>query len=152
MKPSRVAALAWTGAALVLVAGCVAPARTSPDYEQKATSTAEAAVSAARTAVVAARAYADDRMPATYLEPVLVDTEETLDSVASTFDSVQPPAAGNADEVRDELDPLLQDASSAATEMRIAARRGRPDALAAAVDDLARTADELDAFAQAHGP
>ena len=50
------------------------------------------------------------------------------------------------------LDPLLQDAGSAATEMRIAARRGRDADLAAATDDLTEAADHLDSFAQEHGP
>jgi hypothetical protein len=146
------AAIAWLGAAVFLLSGCVTPARTSSTYEQKAAMTAEAAVSAARTAVLAAETYAEDKLPTRYLEPVLVESEETLGEVESTFDSIQPPGVGNADEVRAELDPLLQKASSAATEMRIAARRHRSDDLAAAADDLAKAADELDAFAQEHAP
>ena len=146
------AARAVLAGCVALLSGCVAPAPTTADYAQKAAMTAEDAVSAARTAVVAARAYADDKLPATYLEPMLVDAEQVVGSVQSTFVSIQPPATASADDLRAALEPLLEDAGSALTEMRIAARRDSTEALTAAADDLAAAADDLDAFAREHAP
>ena len=139
---------------LLLCAGvltaCVAPAPNTPAYESKAAMTAEAAVSATRTALMATDAYRRDRLGVTYLEPVLVDAEDELGSVQTTFDSVQPPATGAADALRASLDPLLESANSAMTDLRIAARRDRSQDMASAVDDLTHTADQLDAFAKEH--
>jgi hypothetical protein len=138
--------------AVAVLAGCVTPAPTTSAYEAKAAMTAGAAVSAARTAVLAAQAYADGQLPATYLEPTLVDAEDALDSISSTFTSIQPPPTPAADDLRGQLQPLLDDASSAVTDMRIAARRDRAAELSAAADQLAAAADDLDAFAAEHGP
>ena len=79
-----------------------------------------------------------------------MDAEEALGSIRTTFDSVQPPATRAADELRRTLDPLLESAASDVTELRIAARRERPGALATTADDLAGVADQLEGFAQEH--
>jgi hypothetical protein len=104
------------------LSGCVAPAPDDAAYEAKAALTAQAALSAARTALLSTRTYADDRLPGTYLEPVLVDAEQALGSVRATFDSVQPPPTSAADGLRATLDPLLESAASDVTDLRIAAR------------------------------
>jgi hypothetical protein len=152
VNPGRLAAAAGLAAGAVLLSGCVAPASSTTDYEADAAMSAEGAVSAARTAVLATQAYANGKLPANYLEPTLVDAEDTLDSIQSTFTSIQPPHSAAADELRADLQPLLDDAGSAVTEMRIAIRRDRTDALVAASGDLATAAEELDAFAQEHAP
>ena len=140
------------GVALCTLAlsGCVAPAPDDSAYQSKAVQTAQAALSAARTALLTTRTHADDRLPSTYLEPVLVDAEQALDSVRATFDSVQPPATSAADELRAALDPLLESAASDVTELRIAARRGQTSALGDTVDDLSGVADQLEAFTEEH--
>jgi hypothetical protein len=150
MRRASLAAL--TAVAIGVLSGCVTPAPTTSAYESKAAMTAEAAVSAARTALLATQAYADGKLQATYLEPTLVDAEDTIGAVSSTFTSIQPPATAAADDLRGQLQPLLDDASSAITEMRIAARRGSTAALTAAAGELATAADDLDAFAAEHGP
>jgi len=137
-------------AALALT-GCVAPAPDDASYESKAGMTAQAALSAARTAILSTRTYADGKLPGTYLEPVLQDAEQTLSSVRDTFDSVQPPATSAADRLRATLDPLLESAGSDVTDLRIAARRGRSGDLASAAGDLSGLADRLEAFEQEHG-
>jgi hypothetical protein len=134
----------------VALSGCVAPAPDDAAYESKAAQTAQAALSSARTALLSTRTHLEDRLPAAYLEPVLVDAEETLGSIRTTFDSVQPPATSAADDLRATLDPLLESAGSDVTELRIAARRDRSDALGPAADDLSGVADELEAFAEEH--
>ena len=137
-------------AAGLLLGGCVAPAPSASAYEAKAGMTADAAVSEVRTALVATDAYLLGRMGAAYLETLLVEAEEALGSVHDTFDSVQPPAAPSADSLRDTLDPLLQEAGSALTELRIAARRDRDDDLRTTADDLTGVAEELEAFGKQH--
>jgi len=133
------------------VSGCVAPAHDDAAYESKAVLTAQAALSASRTALLGARTYAEQRMPGGYLEPVLVDAEQQLGSVQTSFDSVQPPATTPADDLRTTLDPLLESAASDVTELRIAARRHRDDDLRRAAADLGPVADQLEAFAGKHG-
>jgi hypothetical protein len=145
--------LAWRlgqAALCFLLAGCVAPAPTTSAYESKAGMTADAAVSELRTALVATDTYVHGRLPAVYLETLLVEAEEALGSVVTTFDSIQPPAAAAADALRATLDPLLEDAGTGVTELRIAARRDQLDDLRTTADDLSGVADELDAFAKQH--
>src|SRR4051794_12819203 len=137
------------GIALAL-SGCVAPAPDDAAYQSKAVLAAQSALSAARTALLSTRTHADDRLPGTYLEPVLVDAEQALGSVRATFDSVQPPATSAADELRAALDPLLESAASDVTELRIAARRNRTDALGSVAEDLSGIADQLEAFTREH--
>ena len=132
--------------ATFLLAGCVTPAPTTSAYESKAGMTAQAAVSEGSTALVATDAYLHDRMGSSYLETLLTESEDSLGSVQDTFDSIQPPATEGADALRNTLDPLLDEAGSAVTELRIAARRGRSDDLRAAADDLSVVVHQLDAF------
>jgi hypothetical protein len=136
----------------LLLTGCVTPAPTTSAYEGKAGGTAQAAVSAVRTALLAEDAYAHGKLTAAYLESTLVDAEDSLGSVQTTFDSVQPPDTGAADDLRGTLDPLLEDAGSGLTDLRIAARRDDAAALTSTAADLTGVADKLDAFAQEHQP
>lgn len=145
-----VAGLAGACCALVLT-GCVGPAPDDAAYESKAAQSAQAALSAARTALLSSRTFLDARLPAGYLDPVLTSSEQALGSVRTTFDSVQPPPTAASDRLRSTLDPLLESASSEVTELRIAARRDRAGALGSTADHLSRTADQLEAFAGEHG-
>ena len=142
--------IAVVALASLLLGGCVTPAPSTSAYAAKAGMTADAAVSEVRTALLATDAFLHGRMTAAYLETLLVDAEESVGSVHDTFDSVQPPAAPGADSLRDTLDPLLEDASSAVTELRIAVRRDRDEDLRTTAGDLSGVADELEAFAKQH--
>jgi hypothetical protein len=137
-------------AASLLLAGCVTPAPTTSAYESKAGMTAEAAGSEVGTALVATDAYLHGRMGSAYLETLLSESEDSLGSVHDTFDSIQPPDAEGADSLRGALDPLLEDAGSAVTELRIAARRDRSDDLRTTAGALSSVAKKLDAFAKQH--
>jgi hypothetical protein len=147
VRAAAVAALVCGG-----LAGCVTPAPTTSDYAGKAVMTAEAATSAARTAVLATRTYTDGRLTGPYLEATVTSAEETLGSVSSTFSSIQPPATASADRLRAQLGDLLDEATSNATELRIASRRTDDAALTRAADGLATAADDLEDFAREHGP
>ena len=153
MSTPRATALRLAAAATaLLLSGCVTPAPTTAAYESKAAMTADAAVSEVRTAVLATNAYLRDGTTGAYLETVLVDAEEAFGSVQATFDSVQPPATPAADALRATLDPLLQDAGSGLTDLRIAARRQQRNPLGATAHDLSGVADKLEAFGKEHGP
>jgi hypothetical protein len=148
----RGVALALAALTAAGVAGCVAPAPSTSAYEAKAAMSAEAALSAVRTALLAEDAYAHGGLTAAYLETVLVESEEAVGSVRTAFDSVQPPATAAADALRDDLDPLLEEAGSGLTDLRIAARRDREDDLRATAEELSGVADELDTFGKEHAP
>ena len=134
---------------LALGAGCVAPARSFDAYEGKAVTTAEDALSAVETARLAVTAAANRHAFATYLSVVLGDAEDAASSVQGTFDSVQPPDA-RSDAVRSDLDDRLQSAVSVLADLRIAVRRGEADRLPSRLEDLAKAAQALREFQDAH--
>jgi hypothetical protein len=100
--------------------------------------------------LLAENAFVRGRLTAAYLETTLVDAEDTVGSVRTTFDSVQPPDTSGADDLRAALDPLLEHAGSGLTDLRIAARRDDRAALTSTAHDLGGVADQLDEFAQEH--
>jgi hypothetical protein len=140
----------WCLVALVLVGltACVGPAPTVGQYEGKAAHTAQDALSQLETARLAVENAT--RMPAAYLETVLVDAEQSFGSVQATFDSIQPPDEPAADALKAALDPLLSDGSDGIVQLRILARRGNRAGMAKVSHDLAATADRLDRFGTEH--
>jgi hypothetical protein len=134
---------------LVVAAACTGPVRSFGVYEAKAGRTAETVASAAQTALLAADAGGDGKAFGRYLTQVLVESERDADAAQGTFDAIQPPDR-RADELRDRLDELLTEATSTLAELRIAARRGRIAELPELARPLAKVAERLDAFAEAH--
>lgn len=131
----------------LLCGACVAPAPTSDLYAGKAEQTALAAMSSARTAVLAVDTRQRDSLTSAALEVLLQESEASLASISATFDTVQPPDTSAADTVARELDELLTAAAEDARWLRISARRGDPVALRVRADRLSVTADRLDDFA-----
>ena len=121
----------------VALAACsahpVGPARTDDDFERKARTTAESALSAVETVRLAAQAGADGKAFGAYLGVLVSDQEDALSGVQGTFGSIQPPTA-RSDDVRDDLDELLSSALDHITDVRIAIRRGQ----LAELDDTAK--------------
>jgi hypothetical protein len=144
----------WTAlAALVLAAGCtrvMGPARTAADYEAKAASTADAVLSAVRTAQIAADASSDGRTFAPYSAVALADAEADAEGASAAFASVQPPGR-SSDALRDELTALTDEATSTLATLRITARRGQLDRLAREAAPLDAVARRLEAFSERHG-
>jgi hypothetical protein len=146
----------WTGtsalAALALV-GCVShpvgPARTFEDYEDKAATTAEAALSAVSTTMLAAQTGTDGKAWGPYLSVLVSAQEDEISSVQSTFASVQPPDA-RSDALRLQLDDILAPAVDHVTDVRVMVRRGRLDDLAAVAEPLAGDQTRLRAFLADH--
>ncbi len=84
-----------------------------------------------------------------YLTQVLAEAEQDADAAQGTFEGIQPPDR-RADELRDQLDELLGQATDIPTELRTLARRGRFAELVTAAAPLAEVAGRLHAFAEAH--
>jgi hypothetical protein len=127
----------------------VGPARTFDTYEDKATTTAEAALSAVATTALGADVGSRGGAWGSYLSILISEQEDDLTGVQGTFDSVQPPDA-RSDALRQQLNDILQTALDNVTSVRIAVRRGQ----LADLDVIARPlrADQLQlrAFLDAH--
>jgi hypothetical protein len=137
--------------AVFAVSGCVGPARTTQTYESKAVRTANDSLSALETALLSVQTSLRGRMMQAYLETVLSNAEDSISSIQSTFDSIQPPDTDTADRLRDSLDTLLSDGAAGMAQLRILARRQDTMNLAAEARTLAATADGLEKFARTHG-
>jgi hypothetical protein len=139
----------------LVVAACsshpVGPARTFDDYERKASTTAESALSAVETVRLAAEAGAHGKAFGPFLGQVLSDQEEDLSGVQGTFASIQPPGGERADQLRSSLDDLLGSALEHMAEVRIAVRRGELGELAQVARPLDDDAAGLRAFLEDHG-
>jgi hypothetical protein len=138
-------------AGAVLLAGCVGPATTVAAYEGKAIHAAQAAQSEVQTARLAAEQRLAGRLQQAYLETMLSDSEDAMSSVQDSFDSIQPPNNSAVDNLRDELDPLLSDASDALSQLRIEGRREDRAQMAKIASSLSKLADKLDKFSTEHG-
>lgn len=132
--------------ALCLSAGCVSPARSDRDYQLKAGNSAKSVVSSLATAVLGAKAGGEHKATEAYLSVLIGGAEKDALSVQGTFDSYQPPSK-EADSLRDELDTLLNDATSGLAALRIAVRRGELDQLPVLAGSLQTTLDQLQALA-----
>ena len=134
---------------LLLLGACTGPVRSTSVYESKAGATAETVASAVETARLAAQAARDGDAYGRYLTQLLADAEKDADAAQGTFEGIQPPDR-RADQLRDQLDELLGQATDTLADRRIAARRGRFTELAEPAAPLAGLAEELHAFAEAH--
>ena len=136
-------------AILLLLGACTGPVRSTHVYESKAGATAETVASAVETARLAVQAGTEGKAYGRYLTQVLAEASEDADAAQGTFEGIQPPDH-RADELRDQLDELVGQATDTLTELRIAARRGHTAELAEPAAPLAGLAGKLHAFAEAH--
>jgi hypothetical protein len=105
--------------------------------------------SAVQTALVAAGSAADNHAYSNYLSAVFGDTEDTAAAIQSSFDSEQPPSP-RADQLRNRLDAVLQDAASVLVALRIHTRRGEIKRLKMIAQPLNEVSNKLNAFIKAH--
>lgn len=129
--------------ALLVLPACVGPSRTDEDFSRKAANTAEAMRSQVETGRLVADLVLRDRAFGPYANVTVTEAEEAADSIAAGFDSVQPPST-RADAVRTRLDALLEAATGALADLRIAVRRNRLDDVRRAADDLAAVSARLE--------
>jgi type II secretory pathway pseudopilin PulG len=133
-----------------IAVGCVAPARTDSTYKAKAADTADAVVSAARTALLAARVGGTERSFASTTAVVVADAEGDAASARDAFASIQPPDA-QSDALRRRLLPDVERAVDLIELVRIAARRADADGLTQATVPLSALADRLERFVTTYG-
>jgi len=138
---------------LALATGCVShpvgPARTFESYEDKAATTAEAALSAVSTTILAAQVGTDGDAWGPYLSILVSEQEDEIVGVQGTFASVQPPDA-RSDALRTQLDDILQPAVDHVTDVRLTVRRGRLDDLTVVAQPLEADRVQLRAFLDSH--
>jgi hypothetical protein len=137
---------------MVLV-GCVShpvgPARNFATYQDKAATTAEAALSAVSTTILAAETGSGGKAFGTYLSVLVSEQEDELAGVQGTFASIQPPDQ-RAEALRTQLNDILQPALDDVTQVRITVRRGRLDDLADVARPLEDDRRRLKSFVEAH--
>jgi predicted negative regulator of RcsB-dependent stress response len=99
-------------------------------------------VSAAATAELAAQTMLDDKAFGPFVNVNVTNAEEDANSIAATFDSVQPPDAAS-DKLRNAVDTAMQAATSALADLRIAVRRRQLEEVRKALSDLTKARSEL---------
>jgi hypothetical protein len=137
-----------------VTAGCVThaigPARTTSTYEHKAVATAETALSSLATVLLVADVATAGKAWKPYVDVAMSEQEDALAAVEGGFASIQPPTS-EADEVRTELLPLLRRTQDHVAAVRIEARRGHLDQLAAVSSPLLDDQRDLQDFIGANG-
>jgi hypothetical protein len=123
----------------------VGPARTYDKYRGKAVTTAESALSAVETVRLIADNAGRGRAFGPYTAVTVSEQEESVTGLSGTFASIQPPD-GRAVGLRDALADLLSRAVDGIATVRIAARQGRPEAVATGAGPLGDVAAGLRAF------
>src|SRR5689334_15483689 len=132
-----------------VASSCVLPARSFAAYEGKAVQSAKESESAVGTALLGASQLVDHKTTATAGSVTMSNAEADANAAWAAFDSVQPPNH-RSDELRSQLDQIQQAATSTIADMRIAARRGDLDSLAASAHDLEGVQEQLRKFQQEH--
>ena len=109
----------------------------------------EGALSAIESVRLLAGAVTDGHTALGYAGTVVSEQEDALDGLGSTFGSIQPPGGRAADDLRAEVGDLLDDATAAVADLRVAVRRGAsPDRSTTGALDAA--AEALRAFVEDH--
>lgn len=106
----------------VLTSGCVGPARSEADYRADISNTAKIAAGAVASAALTVQAVAAEKSTSPYMGRRLTEDEQMLQSTITAFGSVQPPTRA-MDDLRTQLVTVLEEASGAVGDLRIAAFR-----------------------------
>jgi len=134
---------------VLLAAECTGPVRSYDVYASKAANTASKTASAVATAELTVRAATGGRMLGRTAAQTLAESAEDAGSTQGIFDAIQPPDR-RSDQVRSELDDLLEQAVGTLEDLRTAARRGDLAGLERFGAPLPKLASELQDFAEAH--
>jgi hypothetical protein len=125
----------------------VGPARTFDDYEDKARDTAETTLGSIQTVRLAVE-ESDGLIPP-YASALLSDAEGDAGGAQATFEGIQPPGPA-ADRLREDLIPLLDEATDLLADARITARRAELGHLGDLANPLQRVAGRLEQFIEGH--
>jgi hypothetical protein len=128
----------------LLLAGCVVPAANDAAYQEDASESLQSATSEVRTAELALQSWLDGRMQRTAANVVVTDAESAIEPIDVAFSGVDPPSTGS-DDVRKNVVDLLGDAQDALAQSRIALRRDDASGARAALAQLDKAADDIEA-------
>jgi hypothetical protein len=130
-------------ALVAAVSGCAhTPEGHVDSYRAEAAATLDAVGSHLGTTELALRALLADRLFTTSADDTITTAEVALDSLSSSFGSLQPPRGG--DEVRDQAEAVLSAAEDAVTAARVATRRADRAGERSALDDVTAVTDRID--------
>jgi hypothetical protein len=134
-------ALALAVATLVL-ASCLSPAINAEGYRGKVGHSAQKMAGIIGSALLVAQLDQQGKSISTFTDSVITDAERDAQSVLTALDSVQPPDQQSI-ELRDKADPILQQAASQLSDLRIAQRRNDRAAMAQTMGDLSHTLGDV---------
>jgi hypothetical protein len=134
---------------LLVVSGCTGAVQSYGVYASKAANTASKTASAVATAELAVQAVTRDRTFGRTAAQTLAESARDAGDTQGIFDAIQPPDR-RSDQLRSELDDLLEPAVSTLEDLRTAARRGDVDGLRRTAAPLQKLASDLQDFAEAH--
>jgi hypothetical protein len=146
-KPPRIGAATVLLAAVLLLAGCVAPAFDSGAFTANGAAAVDSALSETRTTALVVAARLAGRVTHQAADVVVTGSEDAMGPVQDSFGNVDAPSRAD-DALRARVVDLLDQAASAITAARVAVRREDRPAMIRAVAQLNRVADQLDAAAQ----
>jgi hypothetical protein len=130
-------------ALVLLTGGCMTPARGESGYAGKAKQALTSAASETASVQLTISTLLRGNLLAGYADQTVSQSEDALDSIASQFASVQPPATPAADKLQATMSTLFSDASDAVESARIAMRRADRAGMKAAVADLGKQTERL---------
>ena len=134
---------------VLAIAGCAGPTLSEDVYEGKAAASAESLKSDVESVRVIVETAGQDRAFVHFADVMVTDVESDLSGIDSAFMSRQPPTEAS-DALREQVATMLQEASDAIQDVRIALRRGDVAAARKAAEPLPRLSERLQAFAEAH--
>jgi hypothetical protein len=144
-------ARAWCAAMLVAVAAaaCTTNSPGHAGYESRAATTAERMISPVATGELLAELGRRGNLLGPYAKTATTGALDQADAIQSAWNQVQPPDP-RSEPLRTELDRLLQRATDALVELRIAARKGDLERLGRYERPLGRLAARLEKFQREH--
>jgi hypothetical protein len=126
----------------VFATACAEPSGSFGDYRSKVHETATDVVSAVATAQLTADLFLHHRATQAFTDVVVTNAEKDANSDESTLDSRQPPDQ-RSDALKNKVDDILQQATSALTDLRVAVRRNDRGGIRSALEQLAKPLQQL---------
>lgn len=136
------ARLLLMAAAVAMAAGCAAPLADDGAFRVDALRTVQDARSQVVTTSLVLQSSTDDKVLATSANVIATTAVSQLDTVAGTFNSIEPPPA--QDDLAKQVDDALQAAQSASRQALLAIRRGDLTQIPAIQEKVDRSAHKLE--------
>jgi hypothetical protein len=134
---------------VTVLAACAPTARTTGPYAARAVDAATAVNSSISSDILLIRAVAAGHVTREYTSVATSESEDDATSAASSFAAIQPPSKA-ADQLRDELTDVFNDATSVLADARIAGRRGDAATLIKLAPSMRDLSQRLASFIEAH--